>query len=325
MKRQDPPPPALGTLLTGIGFAAAKPRVWVSLTVLLTLLALVASYPVRVDAQASFEHVAGFSDEQPWLDLGVVPRWMFDDQGREQGGLGAPEALAPLLLLVSLLGVLITAGWMETAIDRRRENGLMGFLAGGGRFFFPFLRLWLVALGGYALCTWIVYGYPGDWLMGQMFPDGNPERATNENHARWAELGYSIVYLWGLLKVEVITDLARAHLVVTEKRSALGGLMRGIGFWMRRWWSCLALVGGGLLLEFAVVAGLVSLQGAAGFPLWVLALAVPPLRIILRGGRYAGLALYVEQVREQKQRRPLEHAPPPTPVDPIQEGSAWTG
>ena len=138
---RDTRPPALGTLFTGIGLALARPRVWLPLTALVLLLGLVASYPVHDAARSSFGHVAGFEDEQPWLDLGIVPRWMFDDQAREDGGMGAPTALAPLFLLMSLLGVLFAAGWMEIAVHRRKEHGLRAFLGGGGQHFFPFLRL----------------------------------------------------------------------------------------------------------------------------------------------------------------------------------------
>lgn len=321
---RDTRPPVLGTLLAGIGLALVRPRVWIPLTGLVLVLGLAASYPVHEAASASFNHVAGFEDEQPWMDLGVVPRWMFDDQAREHGGMGAPAALAPLFLLMSLLGVLITAGWMETAIHRRKEHGLRAFLSGGGQHFFPFLRLWFVALAGYAFCTWFVYGQPGDWIKEQFFPAGDPERATSENHARWVELAYSIVYLWGILKVEILTDLARATLVVSGRRSAFAATLRGIGFWIRRWWACFALVGTGFLLEAGFIALLVSLQDFLGFPLMVLALAVPAGRIVLRGGRQAGLAMYYHQYTDQGARRPLENPPPPRP-GMIEEGSAWSG
>jgi hypothetical protein len=316
---RDTRPPALGTLLTGIGLALSRPRVWLPLTALVILLSLVASYPVQDAAQGSFGHVAGFEADRSLLDSGVMPRWMFDDQGREHQGMGSPSALAPLMLLASLLGVLFAGGWMELALHRRKEHGLMAFLAGGGQHLFPFLRLWVVALAGYAFCTWLVYGWPGDWLKEQLFPGGDPARASSESRVRWVDLLYSLVYLWGLLKIEIIIDLARATLVASDRRSAIGAVFRAVGFWIKRWWACLVLVGGGLLLEAAVLFVAISAYDFLALPLWVVALLLPAARVILRGGRQAGLALYYQQVSDTVRRRPLKHA------EPIEDGSAWRG
>ncbi|MCH2100533.1 MAG: hypothetical protein MK209_01220 [Planctomycetes bacterium] len=320
---RDIRPPVLGTLMTGIGLALARPRVWLPLTALVLILGFVASYPVHDAASTSFNHVAGFEDEQPWVDLGVVPRWMFDDQAREHGGMGVPAALAPLFLLMSLFGVLITAGWMETAVHRRKQHGLRAFLSGGGQHFFPFLRLWGVALAGYAFCTWLVYGLPGEWLKEQFFPAGNPERATSESYARWIELTYSIVYLGCILKVEIITDLARSTLVVNGRRSAFAATLRGIGFWVRRWRACFTLVGTGFLLEAGFIALLVGLHSVLDFPLMILALAMPAGRVILRGGRQAGLALYYHRYINHDTHHSIENSP--QQPSPSGESAAWSG
>lgn len=320
---RDTKPPVLGTLLAGIGIALGRPRVWLALTALVILLGLVASYPVQDAAQSSFSRVVGFEEDRGLLDSGAVPRWMFDDQAREDGGMGAPTALAPLFLLMSLLGVLFAGGWMEVALHRRKEHSLFAFLSGGGQHFFPFLRLWIIALAGYALCTWFVYGLPGDWLKDQLYPAGNPERATNENRVRWVDLAYSLIYLWGLLKVEIIIDLARATMVASGKRSAIGALFRGMGFWIKRWWACLVLVGAGFVLEGAVIFLAMGLGSFLGVPLWALAIGLPAARVVLRGGRQAGLALYYYQVSDAGQRRPLQHAE--MLRRPIEDGSAWRG
>lgn len=321
--QRDTKPPALGTLFAGVGIALARPRVWLPLTALVILLGLVASYPVQDAAQSSFGHVVGFESDRGFIDAGVKPRWMFDDQAREDGGLGTASVLAPLMLLVSLLGALFAGGWMEIALHRRKDHGLVAFLSGGGQHFFPFLRLWVVALAGYAFCTWLVYGLPGDWLKEQLYPAGNPERALSESRVRWVDLVYSLVYLWGLLKIEIIIDLARATLVSSGRRSAIGAVFRALGFWIKRWWGCLVLVGGGFLLEAAVLFFAVSLHDFLGMPLWLLALLLPAARVVLRGGRQAGLALYYQQISEAGRRRPLQNAA--LIAEPIEDGSAWRG
>lgn len=320
---RDTKPPALGTLFAGMGLALSRPRVWLPLTALVILLGLVASYPVQDAAQDSFGHVAGFEQDRGLIDAGIVPRYLFDDQAREDGGMGSPSALAPLLLLVSLLGVLFAGGWMEIALHRRKEHGLVAFLNGGGQHFFPFLRLWVVALAGYAFCTWLVYGLPGDWLKEQLYPAGNPERASSETRVRWVDLVYSLIYIWGLLKIEIIIDLARATLVASGRRSATGAVFRALGFWIKRWWGCLVLVGGGLLLEAALIYFAIGLLHLLSPPLWAIALLLPAARVILRGGRQAGLALYYQQICDAGRRRPLKNAE--LLAEPIEDGSAWRG
>lgn len=313
-------PPALGTLFAGVGLACARPRVWLPLTLLVILLAWAASEPVHDSARAGFGHVAGFEDD---ADVQGVPQWMFDDWERLRGAARseASAALAPLLLLASLLGVWVTMGWMWLAVHGRREHGLFAFGTGGGQYWWPGMRLWVLTLAGYALVTWIVYGLPGDWLREQVFPAGDPERATSENHARWMDWLYAAVYLFGLLKVEILTDLARASLVVEERRSALGAWFRALGLWFRRALPLLALVGGGLLLEAGAIALLVGLRDWVGLPLLAVALLAPALRVILRGGRASAIALYYQQVRRPARKRArARRSPPPEPLD---EGTAW--
>jgi len=326
MSSQRIQPPLLGTLFAGIGFALLRPRIWLLLTGVSFLLAWAVSAPVRESAQQSFGHVVGFADEQAGVDAGALPRWWFDDWERLRGAgaQAASAALAPLLLLASLFGLIVTAGWMEAAVHRREQSGSLAFLAGGGRHFFPFLRLWAFALAGYALVTWLVYGLPGEWLQAQFFPDGNLERAQSENSARWFSLGQSVVYVLGLLKIEIIIDLARAQLVVRGGRSAGLALLRGMGFWLRRWVGCLVIVSGGLAFEALLLLLVAILVQYTSLPLWILVIALPAARCILRGGRYVALALYLQQLVQPQPGAPATESAR-TPDRFLDEGSTWGG
>lgn len=313
-------PPAIGTLFAGIGFALARPRVWIPLTVLVFLMGLVMAYPVQDATQQTFGHVVGFDADQLARQVETVPAWWFQDQARLQGDARDASPLAPLLLLASLLGVLIAAGWMQSSLHGREEHGFASFLAGAGQQFFPFLRIWVITLASYALLTWIVYGLPGDWIKEQVWPSGDPNQAHSENHVRWLEWAFSLLYLLGALKIEIISDLARASMVDSGKRSAVLAYFRGVGFWMRRWMGCLALVGTGLLLELVLLAGFASAVKWAGLPLWALAWLLPAVRVILRGGRLAALAHYFQQCRLAAQK-PAPAKPPRQRL--VDEGSAW--
>jgi hypothetical protein len=320
-------PSSLASLGSGIALACRRPRVWLALVGMSLLMAWAVAAPVQQSAEQNFSSMVGFPGDQSFDLNRSVPRWMFDDWSRLKGGFAtaASSTLAPLLLLSSLLGVFLAGCWMHAALHARWSRSFGTFVAGGGQYFWPFLRLWLLALAGYALVTWVVWGTPGDWLMARFFPNGDVALASNERTAWWAQNIYIVVYVFGLLKVEILIDLARASLVSGQRKSALGGLMRALSFWIRRWYAAFFLVGSGLLLEALWVAIVIAAVQQFALPLWTLALLVPTGRIILRGGRLGGIALLYHQSTQS-----VDAVQPTMPSDAadsdaasLDEGSAW--
>lgn len=318
-------PPAIGTLIAGIGVALVRPRVWLLLVLGSVLFGLAVATPVHQSALDNLAPTTTFADD-PLRSDHAMPRWVFDDWTRLHASAfdAASSALAPLLLISSLFGVVVAAGWIHAAIRGRDEHSLKQFLSGAGQYFFPMLRLWLLALVFYALVTWFFWGPIGEWVMTQFFPAGDVDRATSETKAWWGETLRSVLYLFALLKVEILMDLSRAAVVSAGGRSALLALMRGIRFWMWRWPACLLLVGSGFAIEALWIYAAVELTMLASLPLWGLALLVPLGRILTRGGRTSGLALlYHASTLPATPPTGTDAARPGMSAEPLDDGSAW--
>lgn len=318
-------PPAIGSLIAGIGVAVVRPRVWLLLVLGTVLFGLAVATPIHQSALENLAPTTTFDDD-PLRSSQALPRWMMDDWTRmhESAFSAASSALAPLLLISSLFGVVVAAGWIHAAIRGRDEHGLKQFLSGAGLHFFPMLRLWVIALAFYALVTWLVWGAVGDWIMSQFFPDGDVDRATSEVKAWWGETLRSVIYLFALLKIEILMDLARSAVVSSGGRSAFVALLRAIRFWIWRWPACLLLVGGGFALEALWIYLALQLVLLASLPLWVLTLLVPLGRILARGGRTSGLALlYHASTLPASPPLATDAIHPGPSSEPLDDGSTW--
>jgi hypothetical protein len=297
---------ALGHLAGGFGDVLSRPRVLVLLIALAVLLALPAAMPVFRSAHLHLAPVAPPA-EGPGIDFaGVVPDWLLADWGRRDPSLHdfVADILAPLVLLSSWLGLLVSAGWMGVARDGRRGHGPARFLAAGGRHFFPFLRSWFLGLPLFFGVCWLVWGPPGERLASFLVPGGELERAADETAAGWITQGRELVAAFLVLGVEVLLDLGRASMVAGDRRSALLGLLRGFGFFLFEPLRVWTLVGAGLVVELVWLAACAALVGQGLLPLWSLLLLLPFGRAACRGARHAGLLrLYAEGLPARRGRR----------------------
>jgi hypothetical protein len=283
-----------GILVGGIGLALARPRILIALISLSLLMPLVVALPAFQSADAHIAQVQAVPGGSDIQLPEIAPSWVFSEwQRKAPGELElAVQALPALLLLVSLLNLLICAGWMKVAVRDQRDHSLRLFLQGGGRFFFPFFRTWLIGLPFFALLTWIFWGTPMEWVFEKLLPDGDPELAASERTGRWLETIRSVFYLIALWKMEIILDLARASLVVGQRSSALLALIRGIGFFLRTPFPVFGMLLLAFALELLWVGGVEALRRGLDWPLWTLLLLLPLGRHVMRGARYCALARY---------------------------------
>ncbi len=334
-QEKEPPaiPPrkgALAHLMAGLGVVLARPRVLLVLVIFSFLTALPIALPVFRSAQAHLDPLAQAhldplaqppGASSPLNLVTTAPRWLLDDWMRADSGLLAAlqSTLAPLLLLASLFGLFLTAGWMNVAVRGSGEHGLSSFARGGGLHFFPFLRTWVFGLALVWAVTWVIWNQPGEWVARQFLPEGNASLATSESTARWFSILRTAVYLLALLKIEILLDLSRASLVAGNRRSAVLALFRGAGFFLVRPFRVSGLILSGLLLEAAWVGGVTALAGSLGLSLWFLVFLLPLGRIACRGARYAGLArMYCESLRSS-----VPEPQPPGEPSFFDDGTAW--
>jgi len=286
--------PVAKILFGSIFLALARPRILLVLMTVSLLLPLVVALPAFQAADAhitSLQPVPGGSAiHLPQL----APSWIFSEWERDaptELGLVA-QTLPALLLLASLCNLLFSAGWMKVALQVKRGHSLRHFLQGGGRYFFPFLRTWLLGLPFFALVTWIFWGAPAEWVFEKMMPDGDAAMAASERTGRWLETIRSVLYIVSLWKIEIILDLARASLVVGRRNSAFLALFRAIGFFMRSPFQIFGMLLLSFALELLWIGGAEAVRHVLNWPLWTLLLLLPFGRHVMRGARYAALARY---------------------------------
>lgn len=305
-------------LWQGLRTVTRQPGILGLLLLYSVLSALLVALPTFASARTHLAPVAGFAADGSLELEHYGPRWLFDEWARADPSLerASAETMAPLLLLASLSGLLITGGWMSVALRGREGAGMAAFLQGAGRYFGRFLRTWLLGLALFAGVTWLVWGAPGDWLLRRLVPEGDLELAASERTARWIENGRVLGYTALLLVVELVLDLARASLVAGDRRSAVFALFRGLGFLLYEPFRVAGVVLGGGALEALWVYAWVQATVLLGAPLWLLALLLPLGRIGLRGARYAALAALYAAARQSRQAR---RGGPAAFVD----GTAW--
>lgn len=309
----EAPPPSSGVshFAAGLRFALARPRVLLLLVGWLWLAALVPALGVAASAERHLAHAQESEREAPADLRGSTPQWLFREWERAGGAEldAAAASLLPLLLLSSLFGLLVSAGWMQAAVHGRSRHGLRSFLGGGGQMFFPFLRTWLCGLPIFALWTWLAWGAPGRVVVSLWLPGGEA-LAGSESLARAVTHGREILYFVGLLAIELWLDLARASLVAGKRSSALLALARGAREWLRRPSGVLTLAGAGIGLELLWIGALSGAAGLFGLGPLALGLSLPFGRVACRGARLAGLATFAAQAEAARHQRRALRAPP---------------
>jgi len=310
-------PSGMAHLLGGIRFALARPRILLFLCLWSWLLPLAVALPYYASAQARLAGAAAAADEGPADFLGATPAWMFSEWTHAGAGelAGASQALGPLYLISSLFGLLIAAGWMGSIVHSRDRHGLRAFLGAGGRHYFAFCRSWVLGLPLFALWTWLVFGSPGQAVLAQFLEDGQLDLAHSEVAARRIEHAREILYVAGLLALELWLDLARATLVAGKRGSAIAALARGAREGLRRPLGVFTLVGVGLGLEILWLAGLKAGGEALALGPLAIGLLLPFGRVVLRGARLAGLASFVAHAEAARRDARASGSSPPLPEE----------
>lgn len=311
------PPSGLAHLLGGIRFALARPRVLLFLCAWAWLLPLAVALPYYASAQRHLPDAAAAAAEGPADFLGATPAWMFSEWAYAGAGelAAVSQVMGPLFLLCSLFGLLISAGWMGSIVHSRDRHGLRGFLGAGGRHYFAFCRTWLLGLPLFALWTWLAFGAPGQAILARFVEDGDLGLARSELTAQRIENAREVIYVLGLLAIELWLDLARATLVAGKRSSALAALARGAREGLRRPLGILALVGIGIGLEILWLAALKAGLAAVSLGPLALGLLLPFGRVVLRGARLAGLASFIAQSEAARRTARALRPGPPLPEE----------
>ncbi len=134
---------------------------------------------------------------------------------------------AVLAVLAALFGVFAAGGWLQVILERTHGQSLRRFFFGGARYFWRFLRVWILVLLVLAGLRWVFYGMPwNEYVLGQMLHVPASDRETLEifgsellaRQVQWAQaglfaLGFALVCAWGIY--------TRTRLALHDTSSAL--------------------------------------------------------------------------------------------------------
>ena len=150
----------------------------------------------------------------------------------------------PLFGMIGAAFVLLTT-WLSGGLLTVLRDPDQSFFAGCGRWFPPFLRLFLFAVIGYAIAFGIRSGF------GALVRKLSDDSMSGKPSAYGAMAG--LVVFWAAISlVNMIVDYSKIHMVAYGERKARRGIISGIRFVFRNFRRCanvyLALTGYMLLM-----------------------------------------------------------------------------
>jgi hypothetical protein len=250
------------------------------------------------------------------LFANLSTQFRFDERAQlGQLGAGASLWLAIAALCAMLAGAWFAGGWAQLAFDERGESVLARANAGARRFFWRYVRVWLLTLVLLAAWSWLLFDWPWKtvvlgWILHLPEASDRLEAFTSEKSAVALRIVQDSLYGLGVALCLCCADYARLRIAARDSRSALAGWNGAIRMVARSPLRTLAPLVALFLVELLVlaIAGWVSsaLEGRldtnrAGLPSVTLLAAttasVLALRCWLRGARYQSAA---EVVREKE-------------------------
>jgi len=238
-------------IIGGIGTTLRKPRLLIILYVVNAVFALVAALPFLVIVQGELGHSLLGSFVQP-LDL----MWIGEAVLEHQGSLAALLAgLAAAALVYLVLHVFLNGGIVGRLLDREGRATLPAFTADCGRYFWRFVRLFLVALVFYVLTLGVFMS-----LVSALFKPMTESAVTEWLPLILSNLHFLIALLL-LSIVHMVVDYARIAVVADEERKILKALRHALTFLRKRFFRAWAIY---LLIVALTVAGTVVFYAVLG-------------------------------------------------------------
>jgi hypothetical protein len=245
----------------GMGTAARRPRLLLDLWVINIVYALFIVAPVFALFKADLGHSL-FGRNVQFLDF----IWLGELFHKYQNMAAAAAAgvLVPVLLYVALY-VFLNGGIIGRLLDREGRTTAHSFFGDCGRYFWRFVRLFLVSLLFYLLAFGAILGALSALLKPLI------ENARTEWTVFWTSNLQTIIALLLLSLVHMIFDYARIVVVAEDDRRVLHALKAAFGFIRKRFfraWFLYLLIGAGFLAGTALYFFVGELIPGAGL-LWL--------------------------------------------------------
>jgi len=221
-------------------------------------------------------------------------------------------------LLAMLLGAFFAGGWTQLAFDGKQGPVVARAGTGARRFFWRYVRVWLVTLALLALWSWLMFDWPWrkvvlDWILELPASGGDRlEALTSEWSAVAVRLTQAGIYALGVALLLCCADYVRLRLAWKDGRSALLSWGGALAMVLRAPFKTLAPLTAIFVVEVVILCvvswfsrrfeGQISLGEAGMGTVWLLVattVVLAMLRCWLRGARYLAAA---EVVRETVRR-----------------------
>ncbi len=247
---------AFKAIFSGMGTTFRKPRILIVLYVVNAVVALVVAFPFLALVQAELGRSLLGVSVRP-VDL----MWIGEAVLKHQDALAAIVAgFVACGFAFLALQVFLNGGLVGRLLDREGPSNLAAFAGDCGRYFWRFVRLFLVSLVFLALTLGIVMR-----LVSAMFTPLSESAVTEWLPLILSNLHFLIALLL-LSIVHMIIDYARIAVVADEERKVLKALRQALTFLRKRFFRAWAIY---LLIVAATVAGSVVFYvvlGALGAP-----------------------------------------------------------
>ena len=228
--------------LAALRGAISRPPLWLACWLVTALLAAAAAAPWVdwfADATANRYAPHGFetktSEEGDPIALsgetlaGLRETFRFDHDEELSDLRGRTAGTTTLLGLIAMLfGAFTAGGWLQVCLERTSGHSVRRFLWGASRYFWRFVRVWVLTLAALAFVSWFCLGWPWNtFVAGFLFgaTGGETEVLVSEWSSVWLgwlqagayALAFALVLAWG--------DYTRTRMALLDTRSAfLAGL-----------------------------------------------------------------------------------------------------
>lgn len=229
----------------GMGLAARRPRLLLDLWVINLVYSLFIVAPVFAIFKADLGHSL-FGRSVQFLDFIWLGELYYKYENTVPAALVG--ILVPVLLYVALY-VFLNGGIIGRLLDREGRTTPHSFFGDCGRYFWRFVRLFLVSLLFYALAFGAILGG-----LSALFKP-LVENARTEWTVFWISGLRSIIALLLLSLVHMIFDYARILVVAEDDRRVRHALKAALGFIRKRFfraWFLYLLIGACFLAGMAV-------------------------------------------------------------------------
>lgn len=221
-ERRLPPTDTTGPLcLRSLNTAIGRTPLWITVSVMTSLLALVVAMPWFNWFAEAMEHRYApgsllVSIDETFRHDHSATRAVLEESTRSTG--------AAMALLAMLVGVFTAGGWLQVFLERTEGHSLRRFFFGGSRYFFRFLRVLVVTILSLSLLTFLVYGKPWAFLVEELWlglADGDLEELTSELTARRIGFLQDGLYFGGVALLLAWGDYTRTRLALHDTSSAV--------------------------------------------------------------------------------------------------------